>query len=185
MKALKLWYRVGPPTRKRSGTIVFIAVLGVLLVGGTAMAANLGLFASAAPRDRVNRLNVRPPLSVTLPSDDAVAPTTATPTTEPQAGGDDRANAGVDSVDGESLEREDGDDGAGDESDQADLEATVPTRPGSGEVEDSEVETDDGQAADIGASRDSARADSSANRGQSRLEPPRWSGRSDGRLDDD
>lgn len=75
MRPLNLWRRVGPPTWKRSGTLVFGAVVGVLLVGGTAMAANLGLLASMAAHERGHRLDVpRPPLSVTLPATEPSPP---------------------------------------------------------------------------------------------------------------
>lgn len=54
---------------------MFIAVLGVLLVGGTAMAANLGLLAGTTPGDRGHRLSVpRPALSVSLPTTDPALP---------------------------------------------------------------------------------------------------------------
>ncbi len=75
MKPLKLWIRVGSPTWKRSGTLVFTAVIGVLLVGGTAMAANLGLLTGTTSADRGYRLSVpRPALSVTLPTTDPEPP---------------------------------------------------------------------------------------------------------------
>ena len=65
---------------------MFTAVIGVLLVGGTAMAANLGLLTSTAPRERGYRLEVpRPALSVSLPPTSSTSSTvdsTSTSTSE-------------------------------------------------------------------------------------------------------
>lgn len=82
MRPLKVWHRVGPPTWRRSGTLVFTAVIGVLLIGGTAMAANLGLLTSTAPRDRGYRLDVpRPALSVSLPPTSSTSSNSSTSST--------------------------------------------------------------------------------------------------------
>lgn len=85
MRSRRLWHRVGPPTWRRSGTIAFIAVMGVVLVGGTAMAANLGLLSPAAPAERGYKLDVSTPaLLVSLPTTDPAPSTTAESTSTPE-----------------------------------------------------------------------------------------------------
>lgn len=79
MRLLNIWQKVGPPTKKRSGTLAFVAVISAVLLGGTAMAANLGLLTRHAPSEAGYHFNdLRPPLVVSLPTTE-YSPTIPTP----------------------------------------------------------------------------------------------------------
>lgn len=154
MKPLNFWHRVGPPTRKRSGTLVFAAVIGVLLVAGTAMAANLGLLTSTAARDRGYRLDVpRPPLSVTLP------------TTEPSPPTVDSTSAPENDID--DVDVDDDGDADADLEDEADTEtetdstvmSTLAERPINTNSNGSGDETGDGETGDGAESTSDREAD--------------------------
>lgn len=101
MRRVKLWQKVGPPTWKRSGTVAFAAVIGVLLVGGTAMAANFGLLHRSSSPERGYRLNTPPTaLSVSVPPAGPAAPTDGS---LPDPDGD-RSSKSTDSVNGDEVD---------------------------------------------------------------------------------
>lgn len=185
MRPLRLWHRVGPPTWKRSGTLVFAAVMGVLLIGGAAMAANLGLLTSTAPRDRGYRLDVpRPALSVTLPTTESSPPTVeSTSVSEGSEEGDgdldddgddspttERSNAG----DSEDADDESGD-GAKSESDHDDDDDA--------DDDDGVDRSDDARSTSQREGRDPDKARSKSEERDGNAGGGLFSG--DGRLDDD
>ncbi len=198
--------RAGSRTWKRTGVIVAALVVAVLLLGGTAMAANLGILRTESSRQGY-RLDIvgQPPMVVSLPTDPGSG-----------NGADDRqvspAGPRVD-VGDEGPEGDEGD-GSGDSSGHAESESSVdhqqsghgdgsdggdevtPTtaqraEDGGGEISsessDGESHGSGGTASDLGGSIDAGehkhgghsrrRSDTS---GPGRVERP-----DDGRLDDD
>lgn len=123
--------------------------MGVLVIGGTAMALNLGLLTSTAARDQGYRLDVpRPPLSVTLP------------TTEPSPPGVDSTSVSEDGEDGD-ADLDDGSDevseaerSAADESDDADDGSgdganSTSDREADDDDDDDDADDDDDDADDV------------------------------------
>lgn len=178
-----VWHRVGAPTWKRSGTLVFSAVMGVLLIGGTAMAANLGLLTPTASGARGHRLEVpRPPLVVTLP------------TSEPAPPINDSTSAP------ENLDEADSNDGDIDDSPPADSSTTETSgndpddgvQPASARPDD-DSDNDDSNDAEADDSDDDGDSDDFADDGNRRrgaFDVPRGKvgapdATGDGRLDDD
>ncbi len=188
MRPHKLWDWVGPPTWKRSGTLVFSAVMGVLLVGGTAMAANLGLLTFTASGDRGHRLEVpRPPLSVTLPTTESAPPivdstSAAEDVEETDVDGDDDGTNDSRTDEGSTTENpeDESDDGMEPTSDQADDDA---------DDDDDDDDSNEDESDDDDEARSERESDE---RGRHRAESDE-SGRKarafgangDGRLDDD
>ncbi len=164
---------------------MFAAVIGVLLIGGTAMAANLGLLTGPTYQDHSYRLSVpRPVLRVTLvPVDET--PSTSGSTTVPAPSAD---------TTDDTVDRGPADDNSDDPSDTTTTarQEPAPTETDGGDRADDD--SDDADDESDGDSDDGSHPSPSAGSGQ-RIDG-RPEGRSvdgagsllrgdDGRLDDD